>query len=431
MKISIIGGGGARTPLLVRGLAESGLPLAEVALFDIDQERLGLMGRVAREMSVGCPVSLCSTSAECIGGADFIFTSIRVGGIDQRARDEETVLRHGLIGQETVGPGGYAMAMRTILPMLEYADQVAELAPEAWVINFTNPVGVITQAVQTATGIKMIGICDTPTELFGEVAAELGLSPDECYFDYFGLNHLGWLREVYHMGTPVLGQLWEDPARLKALYRAPLFETESLIKLRLLPSEYLYYYYRPEVAAENIRRAGTSRGGVVADLNARLLNDLREPGAQLVDTYESYLQMRDSSYMQIESGTQLNPKRTGWAELTGYDRIALAVVSAIQTNSGAIIPLNVPNNGNFGFLEDEDVVEVPCVVNSNGALPLSVAKVPRSARELMIQVKNYERLTVDAAKAGTPDLALMALASNPLVPNSEVAKTLLTELGVI
>ena len=193
--------------MLVRGLAESGLPLAEVALFDIDQERLGLMGRVAREMSDRCSVKLCSTSADCIEGADFIFTSIRVGGIDQRARDEEIVLRHGLIGQETVGPGGYAMAMRTIPPMLEYAEQITKLAPEAWVINFINPVGVITQAVQTATGVKMIGICDTPTELFGEVAAELDLSPDECYFDYFGLNHLGWLREVYHLGTPVLGQL--------------------------------------------------------------------------------------------------------------------------------------------------------------------------------------------------------------------------------
>jgi 6-phospho-beta-glucosidase len=315
--------------------------------------------------------------------------------------------------------------------MLEYAEQIAELAPAAWVINFTNPVGVITQAVQTATGVKMIGICDTPTELFGEVAAELGLLPDECYFDYFGLNHLGWLREVYHLGTPVLGQLWEDLARLRALYRAPLFETEFLSKLRLLPSEYLYYYYRPEVAAENIRRAGTSRGWVVADLNARLLSDLREPGAQLVDTYEAYLEKRDASYMQLESGAQLNPKREGGGELTGYDRIALAVVSAIQANSGAIIPLNVPNKGNFGFLEDEDVVEVPCVVNSNGAIPLSAGEVPDSARDLMIQVKQYERLTVDAAMAGTPDLALVALASNPLVPSSEIATTLLTELGVI
>jgi 6-phospho-beta-glucosidase len=315
--------------------------------------------------------------------------------------------------------------------MLEYAEQIVKLAPEAWVINFTNPVGVITQAVQTATGVKVIGICDTPTELFGEVAAELDLSPDECYFDYFGLNHLGWLREVYHLGTPVLGQLWEDPARLRALYRAPLFETESLTELRLLPSEYLYFYYRPEVAGENIRRAGTSRGGVVADLNARLLSDLREPGAQLVDRYEAYLEKRDASYMQIESGAQLNPKRKGWAELTGYDRIALAVVSAIQANSGAIIPLNVPNRGNFSFLEDEDVVEVPCVVNSNGAIPLSVGEVPDSARDLMIQVKKYERLTVDAAMAGTPELALVALASNPLVPNSEIATILLTELGLI
>jgi 6-phospho-beta-glucosidase len=430
MKISVIGGAGVRTPLLVHGLSDSDLPLTEVALWDTDLPRLDVIGSLARQLSQ-VPVRICSRMRECIEGADYIFTSIRVGGIEGRARDEATIMRHGVVGQETVGPGGFAMAFRTIPHLVRYAREIAASSPGAWVINFTNPVGIISQALLDETGIKMIGICDTPTELWEEVAHELGHPSEDCRFDYFGLNHLGWLREVYCNGEPQLNRLWERPEKLSKLYRAPLFSQEFLAGLRMLPTEYLYYYYRPHDAFDNIRRSGTSRGAVIQKLNSRLFEDLGQPGADGVGVYKDYLESRNASYMQIESGSTEARPYSSWTELTGYDKIALSVVRAIHFNTGSIIPLNVLNNGNIPFLEDRDVVEVPCVVNRNGALPLNVGSIPDSVKDLIIHVKRYERLTIEAALAGTADLALEALASNPLVPNTATAEALLSDLDLI
>src|SRR5476649_1695898 len=222
MKIAVIGGAGVRTPLLINGLSHSDLPIDRIALYDDDQERLPIIGRVAELMAdrpatlrwpqgrpeqgrgatgSGCRVELCASVANCVSGADFVFTSIRVGGIAQRIRDETVAQRHGIVGQETVGPAGFAMAMRTIPHAVSYARQIAEAAPRAWIINFTNPVGMVTEAMRIASD-RVIGICDTPTEMFEEVARVLGLDSAACDFDYFGLNHLGWLREVYSGGTP-------------------------------------------------------------------------------------------------------------------------------------------------------------------------------------------------------------------------------------
>jgi len=371
MKISVIGGAGVRTPLLVHGLSDSDLPLSEVVLWDIDQARLGVIGSLARQLSEA-PVRTCSRMEECIEGADYVFTSIRVAGIEGRARDEATIMRHGVVGQETVGPGGFAMAFRTIPHLVRYALEIAASAPHAWVINFTNPVGIISQAVLGETGVRMIGICDTPTELFEKVAQALGHPSENCRFDYFGLNHLGWLREVYRDGESQLNSLWQEPERLANIYRAPLFDREFLTDLRMLPTEYLYYYYRTQAAFENIRRSGTSRGAVIQTLNEKLFEDLSHSGADGVRVYQKYLAARNASYMQIESGSTESQAAASWTELTGYDKIALSVVRAIHFNSGSIIPLNVLNNGNIPFLEARDVVEVPCVVNRNGALPLNV-----------------------------------------------------------
>jgi len=430
MKISVIGGAGVRTPLLVHGLSDSDLPLSEVVLWDIDQARLGVIGSLARQLSEA-PVRTCSRMEECIEGADYVFTSIRVAGIEGRARDEATIMRHGVVGQETVGPGGFAMAFRTIPHLVRYALEIAASAPHAWVINFTNPVGIISQAVLGETGVRMIGICDTPTELFEKVAQALGHPSENCRFDYFGLNHLGWLREVYRDGESQLNSLWQEPERLANIYRAPLFDREFLTDLRMLPTEYLYYYYRTQAAFENIRRSGTSRGAVIQTLNEKLFEDLSHSGADGVRVYQKYLAARNASYMQIESGSTESQAAASWTELTGYDKIALSVVRAIHFNSGSIIPLNVLNNGNIPFLEARDVVEVPCVVNRNGALPLNVGLIPDSVSDLIIRVKEYERLTIEAALAGTADLALKALASNPLVPNPAIAEALLSDLDLI
>ncbi len=430
MKIAIIGGAGTRTPLLVYGMARSGLPIHRLSLYDVDAERLPLMARLAQKLAGTVPVQPCPSLQECVEGADFVFTSIRVGGIERRAEDEAAILRHGIVGQETVGPGGFAMALRTIPHMVAYARLIAAAAPGAWIINFTNPVGIITQAVLQETGARILGICDSPTELFHEVAQSLGLEYAECHFDYFGLNHLGWLRQVYRGGEAQLERLWDEPARLRAVYRTDLFEAKSLAELKLLPTEYLYYYYRPQAAREHILRSGTTRGAVIQALNARLFEELCAPGTDAVVLYEEYLTRRNASYMQIESGGTVSHAASPWSAVTGYDRIALTVVQAVHHNSGAIIPLNVRNGSNLPFLEPGDTVEVPCVVNSNGALPLSVEPVPLSVRPLIMQVKEYERLTIQAALGGDPDLMLRALISNPLVPDAATARILLSDLGL-
>ena len=428
MKIAIIGGAGVRVPLLANGLTTSDVPIDEIALFDIDWERLAIIGSLASQFAP-C-VRTYADAAACVSGADVVFLSIRAGGIRARARDEAIALESGTVAQETVGPGGFAMAMRNAPRAVEYAQLVERTAPRAWVINFTNPVGIVTQAMTMASNARVIGICDTPTELFEEVAQLLGIASSECRFDYFGLNHLGWLREVFHEGRPQLGRLWEQPELLARVYRARLFEPAFLQALRLLPTEYLFYYYRPERALENTRKAGQTRGGAIADLNDQLFRDLARPNGDRRRAYEAYLESRNAGYMQIESGSAQPIARSPWADLTGYDKIALSVVRAIHFNSNAIIPLNVSNRGSIGDLDDADIVEVPCTVNADGARPLGVGRVPDTVRDLLVRVKEYERLTVDASRRRSEESAVRALAANPLVRDAGLAERLVHALDL-
>src|SRR6185503_1358929 len=229
-------------------------------------------------MSSGIKVTTASTPESAIDGADYVITSIRVGGAAQRARDEAIALAHDIIGQETIGPAGFAMAVRSIPPLVEYGRLVARLAPRAWMINFTNPVSIITQAVHQETDARLIGICDTPLEMFEDAAHAVGLPASVCGYDYFGLNHLGWLRDVLFEGEGQLHRIWQDDAKLRSAYRAPLFEPERLRELKLLPTEYLYYYYRPDHALANMKRAGSSRGQAVAKLTEEFFQDLKTSG---------------------------------------------------------------------------------------------------------------------------------------------------------
>ena len=428
MKVSVIGGAGVRTPLLVGGLTHSDLPIDEIALYDADEPRLAIIGGVAKQMSGGAPITLCRSVEQCVAGADFVFTSIRVGGIARRVRDEAAAQRHGIAGQETIGPAGFAMAARTIPHMVGYAREINRLTPGAWIINFTNPVGMVTEAMRTA-GDRVIGICDTPTELFEEVAHALDVASDRCYFDYFGLNHLGWLREVYCNGQPQLHRLWGDPPRLRAVYRVPLFDPASLVKLRLLPTEYVYYYDQPQRAFENVRRAGQTRAEAIAQLTDALFARLRDPDTDAVAAYRAYLRSRSAGYMRIESGSAEPVRPSPASELSGYDRIALAVVRAIHFNTNAVIPLSVANRGNIDALGADDVVEIPCLVNANGARPMHVGAVPDAVASLLVQVKGYERRTVAAVLAQSTEAAREALSANPLVADRASADRLVAELS--
>jgi len=443
MKIAIIGGAGVRVPLLAGGLSRSDLRISEIALHDLDQARLVIIADLAQRMAGGVRVTCAATADAAIEGADFVITSIRVGGAAQRAKDEAACIALDSIGQETVGPAGFAMAVRTIPAMVEYGRLVARLAPRAWLINFSNPVSLITQAVHQETDARLIGICDTPMEMFEDAAHALGLPASVCSYDYFGLNHLGWLRDVLFEGKGELHRIWNDEARLMSAYRSPLFETERLQRLKLLPTEYLYYYYRPEVALANMKRAGSGRGAAVVKLTEEFFADVRRATASAVadaqrglqpslsdglDRYQQYLAARDGSYMQIETGTATARIKPDWAELSGYDRIALMTMRAIVHNQGAIIPLDVANRGTLPFLDDEDIVEVPCRVDKNGPTPEAVAPIPDHPRELIERVKVYERATVKAALTGDREELINALALNPLVSSRQQSARLVEAL---
>jgi 6-phospho-beta-glucosidase len=426
MKLAIIGGGGVRTPLLVNGLAQSDLPVDEIALYDTDSARLAVMAPLAATFTP--LVRPYDDPRACVSGASFVFLSIRVGGIASRARDEAIATAHGTVGQETVGAGGFAMAVRTIPHAIDYARLIAQESPHAWIINFTNPVSIVTQAMTMAAEARVIGICDTPTELFEDVAHVLELDSSRCAFDYFGLNHLGWLREVFCDGEPQLPRLWENPALLAKVYRAPLFEPSFLRDQRLLPTEYLFYYYQPQAAIENVRKAGQTRGNAIARLNEHLFRDLATAAGDRQAVYQQYLQSRSAGYMQIESGSAQPIAPPPSAALTGYDRIALAVVRAMYFSTNAIVPLNVRNHRTLADLDDRDIVEVPCVVNINGAQPLHVRPVPAHARDLIVRVKDYERLTIDTALTRSIETAERALTANPLVGESSLARALVDAL---
>ena len=424
MKITIIGGGGVRVPLLVNGLTQSDLPIDDIALFDVDAERAAAIAPLAARFARTARLRVESSVEQAIRGASFVIISLRVGGSERRARDEHIALAHGVIGQETVGAAGFAMAFRTVPAVVGYARDVERFAPDAWIVNFSNPVGITSQAVTAASGSRVVGVCDTPTELFEEIAHAIERPSGECDFDYFGLNHLGWVREVYHNGTPQLSRLWNDPQRLERLYRANLFDPIQLCARRLLPTEYVFYYECRDHALRNMVNAGQSRGGVVDDLNRRLFVDLRDSSNDPVQVYERYLAARDAGYMQIESGAPEPLVRSPWAALTGYDKIAVQTIRAIHGDSQESIPLNVVNGRAIEDLEPADVVEVPCNVGAQGARPRRVGQLPDVVADLVRQVKRYERLTVAAALSQDRRAAVQALAANPLVPDAETAQQL-------
>lgn len=429
MKLAIIGGAGVRVPLLVNGLIGRGLPFTEIALFDPDRARLDVIARLAAARTGRASVTLHDTVGDCVAAADFVVTSIRVGGLAARQHDETVSLARGVIGQETVGPGGFAMGVRTVPILNAYVREIAERAPSACVINFSNPVGLVTQAMhRAAPGLRIVGICDTPTELFAEIAHALEVPAADCSFDYVGLNHLGWVRDVHRSGESLLSPAWHDRAVLGRIYSRPLFDADYLAALRLLPTEYVYYYTFPARAVANIRAAGTNRGEVVSRLTDQLFADLASSPADPVKVYERYLEVRSASYMQIESGQPAPKPPSPWAELTGYDRIAFDVMHAIVHDTGAVIPLNVSNDGNIPELAADDVIEVPCAVGAGEFRPRHVGALPPQVRDLVVDVKGYERHTIAAAETMTQDALVDALASHPLVPSRDLAASLVNEL---
>lgn len=435
-----MGGGGVRTPLLIYGLAQSysELQVGEVRLFDIDEGRVSTIARlgrqVLRQFSAGLEIRTAVTLEQAAENADFILNSVRVGGMSARARDERIAVQHGLAGQETTGPGGAAMALRTLPVTLAHAKTIEAVAPQSWFINFTNPAGLITQALTQNTALRVVGICDTPIELFHRIASALGERMEVCAFDYAGLNHLGWVRRVSVRNEDVTEKLLRNPDLLRTLYSAELFEPTLIQTLRLIPTEYLFFYYGQREAYENQLKAGATRGEELERMNAALFHQLEsEDDARALETYREYLMQRNASYMKLEAeaGSAFETHRKQeepFETATGYHRIALEVMKALVSDTRRRIVLNVPNRGSINDLESEDVVEVPCFVDRNGARPQRAGSLPESVCGLVQSVKAYERTVIRAALCGSAALAKLALLEYPVVGQWELADDVVNSL---
>jgi len=373
-----------------------------------------------------------------IDGATFVISSFRVGGMESRARDERLTLDHGFAGQETTGPVGLAMALRTIPEAIDLARLVERRAPRAWIVNFTNPAGLITQSITTHTGARVVGICDTPAELFFRISLALEKRLEQLEFDYIGLNHLGWVRSVRESGSDITGSLLKDDARIQALYPTKLFESALIRALGLVPTEYLFFYYEAATALKNQRSAGATRGEELLRLNEGLLSEMSKDVAAgrlscALETYRRYLNRRNASYMKLEGSAEsaLSIPEPDWNPFegaTGYHRIAVEAMRALTSPTPIRMVLNVRNQDTLSQLAREDVIEAPCAVDQDGPRPLPTAPLPEVVAGLLLAVKNYERLAIRAAVEKSAALAALALFINPIVGNWSAARELISAL---
>jgi 6-phospho-beta-glucosidase len=427
VRLAIIGGGGFRVPL-VYGAVLRKEAFTDVVLHDVDPARLERIAQVlegqAAEHGERVPFRTATDLDDALEGADFVFTAIRVGGLEGRTVDEGVPLGHGVLGQETTGPGGICFALRTVPAMIDLAERVARRAPHAWLVNFTNPAGIVTEALQQVLGDRAIGICDTPSGLCRRVADALGRAPHTLRFDYFGLNHLGWLKGVQDGADERLPGLLADDAALARLEEAQLFGPEWLRSLGMVPNEYLYYFYFARDTVDAMSRK--PRGAYLLEQQRGFYAASDESPAEALATWRAAKSERDRTYM-AEARNGHEPAPAADDEPGGYEGEAMAVVEAIAHNQGAVRVLNVANRSALPFLDARAVVEVPCVVGAAGARPLAVGDVPDHARALIETIKAVERATIEAAVTGSTELAVKALALHPLVPSVAAARAIFAE----
>ncbi|MEV6828323.1 6-phospho-beta-glucosidase [Amycolatopsis sp. NPDC051102] len=406
MRLAILGGGGFRVPLVHGALLDGG-GVTELVLHDVDAGRLAAIERVLAEQGTGPRVRTTTDLATALSDVDFVFSAIRVGGLAGRRLDEQIAHAEGVLGQETVGAGGIAYGLRTVPVAVRLARTIGELAPRAWVINFTNPAGMVTEAMATHLGGRVIGICDSPAGLCRRVARALDVDPATARFDYAGLNHLGWLRAVEVGGADVLPRLLDDPVACGSFEEGALFGADWLRALGSVPNEYLHYYYFAREA-----RGSASRGAFLLEQQRGFY---AEPS---LESWERTRLEREATYMA-------ETRERDDLEGGGYEKIALALMRAIAYGERTTLILNVRNGSALPGLPADAVVEVPCVVDTNGAHPIATAPLPDHALGLATAVKAVERATIEAATTGSRAAALRAFALHPLVDSVLVARRLL------
>ena len=409
MKIAVIGGGSTYTPELIEGFARrvSVLRFDELVLHDVSTARLDVVGGLARRILArdGLADRMRTTTSleDAVEGAGAVLIQLRVGGQQARLSDETLPGKFGLLGQETTGPGGFAKALRTVPVVLNIASLVADRAqPDAWIIDFTNPVGIVTRALLDA-GHRALGLCNVAIGFQRRLAARFGVTADRVALDHAGLNHLSWIRQVLVDGTDRLPGILEDPADLQALADEVRMPADLMCTIRAIPSYYLHYFYCTDVAV-NEQLAGSHRAEEVIEIEQRLLEMYADPA---LDHKPELLEKRGGAY---------------------YSEAAAALVTSLLTGDGARHYVDIRNNGTIAGLPDEAVVEVPALVDQDGAHPVAVAPLAPEFLGLVQAVTSYEVLAIEAARTGSRTAALRALIANPLVRQWDLAVPMLDEL---
>ncbi|MFF3784730.1 6-phospho-beta-glucosidase [Streptomyces sp. NPDC001933] len=428
MKLTILGGGGFRVPLVYGALLADHAEgrVSAVTLYDTDADRLTAVARVLGEQAAGVPDAPAVTATteldEALRGADFVFSAIRVGGLEGRAADERVALDEGVLGQETVGAGGIAYGLRTVPVAVDLAQRIARLAPEAWVINFTNPAGLVTEAMSHYLGDRVIGICDSPVGLGRRIARVLGADPDRARIDYVGLNHLGWVRGLYVDGRDELPRLLADPELLGSFEEGRLFGTDWLRSLGAVPNEYLHYYYYNREAVRAYQDAEQTRGAFLREQQEGFYARMKDPATPALSAWDRTRAEREATYMsENREVAGVGEREESDLESGGYEQVALALMRAVARNERTSLILNVRNRTTLPVLDADAVIEVPCLVDANGAHPVAVDPLPYHAVGLVTAVKAVERAVLDAAASGSRSAAVKAFALHPLVDSVTVA----------
>jgi 6-phospho-beta-glucosidase len=407
VKIAVVGGGSTYTPELVEGFARrtSRLPIDELVLLDTDSERLdivgGLAGRMLERLDWRGRLVLTGDREAAIDGADFVLIQLRVGGQAARLVDETLPPTFGVVGQETTGAGGFAKALRTVPVVLELGEITSRRgAPGAWIVDFTNPVGIVTQALVDA-GHRAIGLCNVAINIQRTVAEHLGVTSDRVELEHVGLNHLSWERAVRVDGHDRLPELITTEADWLATQMG--LPVDLIRTLGSIPSYYLRYYYETaRVVAD--QRDGHTRAQDVIDIEARLL-----------DLY------RDET---LTEKPELLARRGG----AFYSEAAAQLIASLHDGAGDIQVVDTRNDGALPDLAATAVVEIPARIDRDGAHPLPLAPLGAEIRGLVQQVKAYEELAIEAAMSGDRGSALRALMANPLVGDWAIAEPLLEAL---
>ena len=418
LKIATIGGGSSYTPELIEGFIKrmDVLPVKDLYLVDIPegQEKLNIVTAFAKRMveKAGADLRIHATTdrEEALKDADFVTTQFRAGLLDSRIRDEHIPLRYHKIGQETTGAGGFANALRSVPVALDIAHDMERLCPNAWLINFANPSGLLTEAVLNHTNIRAIGLCNCPINMINDMSQKFSCSADDLFLDFVGINHLIWAQKVLLHGKDVTAEAIEkicDASSKEIMANIPEvhYSPEFLRSLGMIPVSYLKYYYLQmlEECLADSKSKGV-RGEVVKSVESELFTlyqdtDLKEKPEQLA--------------------------RRGGAR---YSDAACSLIDSIYNNKKDIQVVNVMNSGCNLDLPENAVIERNCVIDSNGAHPIQIGHTPLKIRGLLQNVKVYEQLTIQAAIYGDRDAALQALTIHPLVNSAETARLMLNDI---